>query len=41
MWSMVALVIILTLAIALIVALVLRKMYKVAVDRQEPYRPDI
>jgi len=41
MWSFVALAVILIIAIAVIVACVLRKMKKVAADRQEDYRPDI
>jgi hypothetical protein len=40
MWSFVALAVILIIAIAVIVACVLRKMKKVAADRQENYRPD-
>jgi hypothetical protein len=38
MWSFVALAVILIIAIAVIVACVLRKMKKVAAERQEIYR---
>ena len=41
MWSFVALAVILIIAIAVIVACVLRRMKKVGPDRQEDYQPEI